>query len=108
MTQTTALTYQSPQDYASAILAEPSRDRRNKILEQCPDQWRDQVRSAVETVFRKARSYRSHLEDRRLAARQNPAVIAQQKSKNNSRSSSDVGNQHLAVLRAAVRNQEGL
>ncbi|HCE7459117.1 TPA: hypothetical protein NHQ23_006591, partial [Pseudomonas aeruginosa] len=43
----------SPCDYAAAILAEPSRERRNALLEACPVNWQPLVRAHVEDAFAK-------------------------------------------------------
>lgn len=42
---------QTPRAHAALILAEPSRERRQALLEACPEPWRDLVRTHVENAF---------------------------------------------------------
>ncbi|CDM42405.1 hypothetical protein [Ectopseudomonas oleovorans] len=101
----------SPRDYAAAILAEPSRERRNALLEACPAEWRDLVREHVQAAFAKVKAYRDHKAGRAQLARQKPPAAprrdALHKPSNYTRSAPEVGNAHLSALRAAVAHPQG-
>lgn len=93
-----------PRDYAAAILAESSRERRKQLLERCPAEWRDQVREHVEANFDRVRAYRQHREERCKAAHQRPEAARRRTDPPapiiDNRSEPEVGNRHLAALRA--------
>ncbi|MCY1289760.1 hypothetical protein D9M70_388650 [compost metagenome] len=101
----------SPRDYAAAILAEPERERRASLLERCPAEWRDQVRSHVETAFQKIKAYREFIQGRRRLATQKPPAAPRREDTpdivNHPRSAPEVGNAHLANLRALVGGSHG-
>ena len=96
----------SPRDYAAAILAEPLRERRAQLLEACPVHWRDTVREHVESAFGKLQAYRKHREGRAQAAREKPPAAPRRevtnRVNNHTKSQPEVGNKHLADLRAAL------
>ena len=58
----------SPRDWAAAILAEPSRERRNQLLDACPGHWRELVREHVQSAFARVAQYRQHKTARAEAA----------------------------------------
>ncbi|EPO0504632.1 hypothetical protein ACT5LU_006198, partial [Pseudomonas aeruginosa] len=62
----------SPRDYAAAILAEPSRERRNALLEACPVNWQPLVRAHVEDAFAKVKAYRQMMDNRAESIRRGP------------------------------------
>ncbi|MCY1286456.1 hypothetical protein D9M70_354300 [compost metagenome] len=101
----------SPRDYAAAILAEPLREERNRLLERCPEEWRDQVRSHVEIAFQKIKAFREYTEGRCRLARQKPPAAPRREDKhdivNHPHSAPEVGNAHLANLRALVGGPHG-
>jgi hypothetical protein len=96
----------SPRDHAAAILAEPSRERRTQMLEACPAHWRDQVREHVESAFAKIAAYRQHKAGRAQLAREKPPAAPRREAMNRvthqKKSKPEVGNRHLAALRAAI------
>lgn len=96
----------SPRDHAAAILAEPSRECRAQLLEACPEQWRDQVREYVESAFGKIAAYRQHKAGRAQLAREKPPAAPRREATNrvthHKKSKPEVGNQHLAALRASI------
>lgn len=101
----------SPRDYAAAILAEPSRERRNALLEACPADWRELVREHVQSAFPKVKAYRDHRAGRAAQARQKPPAAPRREATpnitNHSKSVPEVGNAHLSALRAAVTRPQG-
>lgn len=96
----------SPRDHAAAILAEPARERRAQLLEACPAHWRDTVREHVESAFGKLQAYRKHREGRAQSAREKPFAAPRRevtnRVDNHKKSKPEVGNRHLAALRAAI------
>ncbi|MDA8483610.1 hypothetical protein NNO07_11050 [Pseudomonas resinovorans] len=101
----------SPRDYAAAILAEPMREERNRLLERCPEEWRDRVKDYVETSFQKLKAYREYIQGRRRLAEQKPPAAPRREEKhdivNHPRSAPEVGNARLAELRALVGGFRG-
>ncbi len=61
-----------PRDFAIAILAEPSREERNRLLERCPEQWRDLVRGHVKALWGKTKAYQQYQIEKRLGEREKP------------------------------------
>ncbi|NWA40778.1 hypothetical protein HX889_24310 [Pseudomonas reactans] len=96
----------SPRDHASAILAEPSLERRQALLQRCPEDWRPLVEEHVRSAFAKVAAYRRHMKGRRDQARQRPPASPRRDDPprpiDNRRSAPEVGNAHLTKLRAAV------
>lgn len=96
----------NPRDYAAAVLAEPSSDRRKALIERCPAEWRALVEEHVRSVFPKAIAYRQHLAGRAAQARMRPEAAARRESctniTNHPRSAPEVGNAAIARLRAAI------
>ncbi|WP_147172631.1 hypothetical protein [Pseudomonas sp. SJZ079] len=96
----------SPRDYAAAILAEPMRERRAQLLEACPAHWRSTVREHVESAFGKIAAYRQHQASRAQLAREKPPAAPRREATNRAnhhkKSTPEVGNQHLAELRASI------
>ncbi|EMB5660454.1 hypothetical protein [Pseudomonas aeruginosa] len=97
----------SPRDYAVAILAEPSRERRKALLEACPAQWRDLVREHVEDAFAKVKAYRQMMDARADSVRRGPppapgVTDTDFRLSNYTKSAPEVGNAHLAAIRAAL------
>lgn len=106
MTTQTAHRLQNPRDYAAAILAEPALDRRQALMQRCPEDWRPLVEEHVQTAFQKIVAYRQHRAARAKQAQQKPPASPRRedppKPIDNRRSAPEVGNAHLAKLRAAV------
>lgn len=111
ITDSRPLALRSPRDYAAAILAEPAREARNRLLERCPEEWRDQVRTHVEDAYAKIRAFREYTEGRCRLAKQKPPAAPRREDKhdivNHPRSEPEVGNAHLAKLRALVGGSHG-
>lgn len=111
MTTSTSHPLRSPRDYAAAILAEPAREERNRLLERCPEEWRDQVRSHVNDAWDKIRAFREYTEGRCRLAKQKPPAAPRREDTpnivNHPRSEPEVGNAHLAKLRALVGGSHG-
>lgn len=61
-----------PRDFAIAILAEPSREERNRLLERCPEQWRDLVSAHVKALWGKTKAYQQYKIEKRLGEREKP------------------------------------
>lgn len=102
----------SPRDYAVAILAEPSRERRNQLLATCPELWRDLVREHVQSAFGRVKAYRQHKTSRSEAAREPPPAAPRREDttfriSDFTKSVPEVGNAHLSALRAAMAHPEG-
>lgn len=101
----------TPRDYAAAILAEVSRERRNLLLEACPEPWRSLVREHVESAFARIAAYRQH-KARRAKAAKEPPVPAPRRDDTSFRisdftqSSPEVGRARLAELRAIIGHKE--
>ncbi len=95
----------SPRDWAAAILAEPSRERRNQLLAQCPAPWRELVREHVASAFARVQQYRQHKVARAEAARQPPQPAPRREDtsfriSDFPKSAPEVGRARLAELRA--------
>lgn len=94
----------TPRDYAAAILAEVDRSAREAILARCPPEWRDQVETHVRDAWEKRQAYLRHRREGRAAAQQKPPAAPRQNVLNSvihpTRSAPEVGNAHLAALRA--------
>ncbi|SNT07329.1 hypothetical protein [Pseudomonas segetis] len=96
----------TPRDYAAAILAEPSLDRRKLLMERCPQEWRSLVEEHVKTAFNKVVAYRQHRSGRAQLSQQKPPAAPRREDQpqpiDYRRSAPEVGNAHLAKLRAAI------
>ncbi|HEY1029769.1 MAG TPA: hypothetical protein VGE28_19310 [Pseudomonas sp.] len=96
----------SPRDYAAAILAEPSIDRRQSLLERCPAHWRGLVEESVRCAFPTVAAYRKHMAGRAEQAREKPPAAqrrdASPKPRRVSKSAPEVGQAAIAKLRAAM------
>ncbi|RUI34563.1 hypothetical protein [Pseudomonas aeruginosa] len=97
----------SPRDYAATILAEPCRERRNALLDACPAHWRDLVRQHVEDAFAKVKAYRQMMDRRTESIRRGPPPAPRVtdtdfRLSNFKKSAPEVGNAHLAAIRAAL------
>lgn len=96
----------APRDYAAAILAEPSREGRNRLLQLCPTEWRAQVEQHVRTAFEKIKAYREHKTMRAGLAKEKPPAAPRREDApnitNHRKSEPNVGNAFLAQLRASV------
>ncbi|TBV12771.1 hypothetical protein [Stutzerimonas kirkiae] len=96
----------SPRDYAAAILAEPSRERRAQLLDACPEHWRALVRCHVENGFARVKAFRQHRAERAALAQQKPPAAPRREHANPAVpkhwSVPEVGNRHLADLRAQL------
>lgn len=96
----------APRDYAAAILAEPSREGRNRLLQRCPVEWRAQVEEHVRTAFEKIKAYRDHKTMRAGLAKEKPPAAPRREDTpnitNHSKSESKVGNDFLARLRSSM------
>lgn len=100
----------APRDYAAAILAEPSLDRRRQLLERCPVEWRAQVEEHVKSAFAKVQAYRQHRAGRQQLAKEKPPAAPRREALNvthYSKSAPEVGNRHLAALRSLVGGFHG-
>ncbi|PZE10551.1 hypothetical protein DMX10_25570 [Pseudomonas sp. 57B-090624] len=102
----------SPRDYAAAILAEPSREQRIQLLERCPPEWREQAETHVKDAWARMQAYRRHREERHAAAKERPPRASRPSDRNTNitnhpRSEPEVGNRHLAALRALVGDSHG-
>ncbi|MCY1293751.1 hypothetical protein D9M70_430190 [compost metagenome] len=110
-TQASPNTLHHPRDYAAAILAEPSRERRAQLLERCPAEWREFVEEHVRSAFGKVSAYRQHKAMRAGLAREKPLASPRRedppRNVSHSRSEPEVGNAHLANLRALVGGGHG-
>lgn len=97
----------APRDYAAAILVEPSRERRAAMLERCPPEMRDLVEEHVRNAFAKIQSYRQYIQGKRTAAHQKPPAAPRREDMPNvldhRKSAPEVGNGHLAKLRASIK-----
>jgi len=94
-------------DYAAAMLAEPSLERRKIILERCPAAWRPLVEEHVKSAFPKVVAYRKHQSGRAEQVRQKPPAAPRRDASlprisDFKQSSPEVGNARLAELRAAL------
>lgn len=96
----------SPRDYAAAILAEPSLERRQSLMERCPVEWRGVVEEHVRSNFPKVAAYRKHIAGRAEQAREKPPAAqrrdATPKPRRVSKSAPEVGQAAIAKLRDAV------
>lgn len=102
---------QRPREYAAVILAEPSRERRIELLNQCPADWRELVEEYVRAAFAKVKAYRV-LATHRARSLREPLPAAPRREDmhdivNHPRSAPEVGNKHLAELRALVGGGHG-
>lgn len=100
----------SPRDWAAAILAEPSRERRNQLLASCPGHWRDMVREHVASAFAKVQKYRQHKVARAEAAKQAPQAAPRRDNtsfriSDFPKSAPEVGRVRLAELRATLHKE---
>jgi len=103
----------SPRDYCVAILAEPSRERRNQLLAQCPEHWRELVRENVQSAFARIKAYRQYQDRRDEAAKEPPPPAPRREDttfrvSDFTKSTPEVGSAHLSALRAAVARPEGV
>lgn len=106
-TQTAHPPLRTPRDHAAAILAEPSRERRNQLLAACPEQWRELVREHVQSAFARVQQYRQHRTERALAAKERPPAAPRREDptfriSDHKKSAPEVGHAHLAELRARL------
>lgn len=97
----------SPRDWAAAILAEPSRERRNQLLARCPAHWRDMVREHVASAFARVQQYRQHKIARTESARQRPPAAPRREDtsfrvSDFPKSAPEIGRARLAELRATL------
>lgn len=96
----------APRDYAAAILAEPSLERRKLLMERCPAEWRERVEEYVKSAFAKVAAYRRHKAGREEQARTKPPAAPRRdaihKPQPVTRSAPEVGNAAIAKLRAAI------
>lgn len=97
----------SPRDHAAAILAEPSRERRNQLLGACPEPWRELVREHVQSAFARVQQYRQHRSERARAAKERPPAAPRREDttfriSDHKKSAPEVGHAHLAELRARL------
>jgi hypothetical protein len=100
----------SPRDWASAILAEPSRERRNQLLTRCPEHWRELVREHVASAFARVQQYRQHKASRAEAAQQRPPAAPRREDtqfriSDFPKSAPEVGRARLAELRASLHKE---
>lgn len=100
----------SPRDYAAAILAEGSRERRNELLQACPADWRPLVRAHVEDAFAKVKAYRELMDRRTESMRRGPqpaprVTDTDYRISNFTKSAPEVGNGHLSAIRAALATE---
>lgn len=96
----------NPRDLAAAILAEPSREQRQLMLERCPVELQPLVQEYVRIGFAKVKSYRAHIDRRAQSARETPPAAPRREAKNSvihrTSSAPEFGNQRLAELRALI------
>lgn len=107
-TKTAYSPLRTPRDYAAAILAEASRERRNQLLAACPEQWRELVREHVQSAFARVKQYRQHKTERVEAAKQPPTPAPRRddttfRISDFKKSAPEVGHAHLAELRARIQ-----
>ncbi|MCM2318081.1 MAG: hypothetical protein NDI93_01985 [Pseudomonas sp.] len=100
----------SPRDHAAAILAEPSRERRNQLLQACPEHWRELVREHVQSAFARVKQYRQHKTERVAAAKQRPTPAPRRddtsfRISDFQKSAPEVGRARLAELRASLHQE---
>ena len=100
----------SPRDYAAAILAEGTRERRNELLQACPEEWRPLVRAHVEDAFAKVKAYREMMDRRTQSVRQGPipaprVTDTSYRISNFTKSAPEVGNGHLSAIRASLATE---
>lgn len=97
----------SPRDYAAAVLAEPSLERRQSLMERCPADWREMVEEHVRSAFPKVNAYRRHQRERAEGSKQKPPAAPRREDTPNvtqhRKSAPEVGNAALARLRASVQ-----
>lgn len=96
----------NPRDLAAAVLAEPSLEQRQLMLERCPAELLPLVKEYVQMGFGKVKSYRLHIADRAQSARETPPAAPRREAKNSvihhTSSAPEFGNQRLAELRALI------
>jgi len=102
----------TPRDHAAAILAEPSREQRARMLEAVPAEWRDLVREHVTCAFARVQTYRQHQAARTEQSRQKPPAAPRRDAplpriSDLQASAPEVGNARLAELRAALGKRAG-
>lgn len=106
-TQTVPHALTSPRDYAAAVLAESSLERRQWLMERCPADWRSMVEEYVRSAFAKVTAFRRHQRDRIEGSKQKPPAAPRRNDTpnvtNHRKSVPEVGNAALAQLRAAVQ-----
>lgn len=100
-------TLTSPRAYAAAVVAEPSLERRQWLMERCPADWRAQVEEHVRSAFPKVAAYRQHMAGRAEQAHEQPPAAPRRdaiykKGPPPKRSAPEVGNAALTKLRAAI------
>lgn len=101
---------QRPRDYATAILGAATREERNEILNRCPEEWRDLVRTQVEANWSKVQAHRKQQADlqahQRLCASARPPVAGQTK-KHFKKAPQEVGSEYLSQIRETLGYQKG-
>ncbi|MEW3493158.1 hypothetical protein QOZ62_28700 [Pseudomonas aeruginosa] len=109
-TSSPSTSLRSPRDYVAAILAEPSRERRNALLAACPANWQPLVRAHVEDAFAKVKAYRQMMDSRAESIRRGPPPAPRVtdtdfRISNYTKSAPEVGNAHLSAIRAALATE---
>lgn len=97
----------NPRDYAAAVLAEPALERRQWLMERCPAEWRSLVEEHVRSAFPKAAAYHRLKREQQEGAKQKPPAAPRRQDTpnvlNHRKSTPEVGNGHLAKLRASIK-----
>lgn len=101
----------SPRDYAAAILAEASRERRVALLQACPEHWRERVKGHVQRAFACVKAYRQMMANRARSISQGPQAAPRREDTSfrisaYTKSSPEVGNAHLEALRTTLMREE--
>lgn len=101
-----------PRDYAVAILAESSREERNRLLESCPEQWRDLVRGHVKALWGKTKAYQQYQLAKRLGEREKPSPAPRREDtsfriSDFKKSTPEVAHEHLSELRRKFSRTSG-
>lgn len=99
--------FTQPRDYAAAILAEASLERRKALMDRCPVEWRALVEEHVRDAFPKVVEYRKHQVARTEQTRQKPPAAPRRDAplpriSDFKSSTPEVGKARLAELRAAL------
>ena len=109
MKEFNARIHRAARDYAAAILAEPSRERRNALLEACPVNWQPLVRAHVEDAFAKVKAYRQMMDNRAESIRRGPLLLLASPTPISAYPTTpvrpEVGNAHLSAIRAALATE---